>query len=114
MMKLMKCIEDDSMHKKVGMLQVSQLIMKMSIRNVVQTTNGLRRGQKRKWDKTPPKDNMILAKKEATRCHQNLMLQVQRIGSLCQGLQKCKARLGTRVIYCKGECGQVGPYLNLR
>jgi hypothetical protein len=31
MMKVAKCMEDDSMHKKVGMLQVLQLTIKVSI-----------------------------------------------------------------------------------
>lgn len=41
------CMEDDSMHKKVGMPQASQLIMKVSIGSVMKTTSGPK-GQKRK------------------------------------------------------------------
>ncbi len=44
------------MHKKVGTPQVSQLTMKVSIGNVAQTTSGLKRNHKKKWDKNPPKD----------------------------------------------------------
>jgi hypothetical protein len=64
MMKVINCMEDDSMHEKVGMSQVSQLTMKMSIRSATQTASGPRRGQKRKWDENPPKDKRASIEKK--------------------------------------------------
>jgi hypothetical protein len=63
-MKVTKCMEDDSMHKKVGTPQVSQLTMKVNIESVVQTANGPKRGQKKKWDKNPPKDKGTMMEKK--------------------------------------------------
>jgi hypothetical protein len=58
-------MENDYMHKKVGMLQVSQLTTKVSIGNVMQITSGPKRGQKGKWDKNPPKDKGTLVEKKS-------------------------------------------------
>jgi hypothetical protein len=63
MMKVMECMEDDSMHKKAVMLLVSQLNTKVSIKSVTWVASGPKRGQKMKWDKSPPKDKEALAKK---------------------------------------------------
>ncbi len=63
MMKVAKCMEDDTMHKKVGTLQVSQLTMRVSIGNTMQVASSPKRGQKRMWDKNPPKDKRTLEEK---------------------------------------------------
>jgi hypothetical protein len=56
MMKVVKCMENDLMHMKVGMPLVSQFTTRVNIGSVTQTTSGPKRGQKRKRDKNPPKD----------------------------------------------------------
>jgi hypothetical protein len=56
MMKIVECMEDDSVHKKVGMLQVSQLMMRVNIGNATHIASGSKRAQKTKWDKNPLKD----------------------------------------------------------
>jgi hypothetical protein len=38
--------------------------MKLSIGNEAQITSGPKRGQKRKWDKNPPKDKRTLVEKK--------------------------------------------------
>jgi hypothetical protein len=63
MMKVVECMEDDSMHKKVVMPLVSQFITRVSIENVAQATSSIKRGQKREWDKNPPKDKGVSVKK---------------------------------------------------
>jgi hypothetical protein len=65
MMKVVECMQDDSMHKKVITSLVSQLITRVSIGSVSWATSSLKRGQKRKWDKNPPKDKVALAKKKS-------------------------------------------------
>jgi hypothetical protein len=64
MMKVAECMEDDSMHKKVRTLQVLQLTMRVSIGSTTQITSGPKRGQKRIWDKNPPKDKKTLEEKK--------------------------------------------------
>jgi hypothetical protein len=44
MMKVAKCMKDDSMHKKAGMPLVMQLTMKVSIESVAQTASGPKKG----------------------------------------------------------------------
>lgn len=56
MMKVVECMEDDSVHKKVGTLQVSQLMMRVNIGSVTNIASGPKRAQKTKWDKNPLKD----------------------------------------------------------
>ncbi len=51
------------MHIKADTSQVLQLIMRMSIRKVAQTTSGSKKGQKKKWDKNPPNDKETLTEK---------------------------------------------------
>jgi hypothetical protein len=43
MMKVVECMEDDSMHKKVGTLQVSQLTMRVSIGSATHVASGPKR-----------------------------------------------------------------------
>jgi hypothetical protein len=45
MMKVAECMENDSMHKKASMSQVSQFTMKVSIGSMVQIASGPKRGQ---------------------------------------------------------------------
>jgi hypothetical protein len=68
-------MEDDSMHKKVGTPHASQLIMKVNIGSAVKTASDPK-GQKRKWDKNPPKDKGTLTKKKTVGCYQSLMFQL--------------------------------------
>jgi len=44
MMEVIKYMEDDSMHKNVGMPLVSQFTMKVNIKNVMQAAIGPKRG----------------------------------------------------------------------
>jgi hypothetical protein len=44
MMEVTKYMEDDSMHKNVGMPLISQFTMKVNIENAMQATNGPKRG----------------------------------------------------------------------
>jgi hypothetical protein len=44
--------------------RVSQLTMKVNIISVAQVVSCPMRGQKRKWDKNPPKNKGIIAKKK--------------------------------------------------
>jgi hypothetical protein len=60
MMKVVKCMEYDSMRRKAGMPLVLQLNKKVNIGNITQIASGLKRGQKRKWDKNPPKEKKTL------------------------------------------------------
>jgi hypothetical protein len=62
-MKVAECMEDDSMHKKVVTLLVSQFITRVNIINVAWATSSLKRGQKKKWD-NPPKDKGDSTKKK--------------------------------------------------
>ncbi len=64
MMKVAECMEDDSMHKKVRMPLLSQFNTRVNIISATQIACGPERGQKKKWDKNPPKDKGILAKKK--------------------------------------------------
>jgi hypothetical protein len=64
MMKVVECMEDDSMHKKAIMPLVLQLTTKVSIGNATQAASGSKRGQNRKWDKNLPKDKGISAEKK--------------------------------------------------
>jgi hypothetical protein len=64
MMKVVECMEDDSMHKKARMPLISQLTTMVNIKSATQATSGLKRGQKRKRDKNPPKDNETPIKKK--------------------------------------------------
>lgn len=57
MMKVVECMEDDSMHRKVGIVQTLQPT-KVSVESTVQTMNGFKGGQKRKQEKKPPKNNL--------------------------------------------------------
>jgi hypothetical protein len=57
MMKVVECMEDDSMHRKMGTMQILQLT-KVSAESIVQTMCGFKGSQKRKWEKKPPKDNL--------------------------------------------------------
>jgi hypothetical protein len=52
------------MHKKAKMPLVTQLTIKVNIKSVAQTASGLKKGQKRKWDKNPPKDKGISVEKK--------------------------------------------------
>jgi hypothetical protein len=61
-MMVMECMEDDSMHRKVGTLQVSQLrgeYWKCGAKH-----KQPKKGQKIKWDKNPTKDRRVPAKKK--------------------------------------------------
>ncbi len=55
-MKVAECMQDDSMYKKIGTPQALQLTTKVSIRSISHITSGPKKGQKRKWDKNPPRD----------------------------------------------------------
>jgi hypothetical protein len=44
--------------------QVSQLTTRVNIRSVAQAVSCPMRGQKKKWDKNPPKNKGILAEKK--------------------------------------------------
>jgi hypothetical protein len=46
MMKVVECMEDDSMHKKAITSLVSQLITRVSIKSVTWATSGLKGGPK--------------------------------------------------------------------
>ncbi len=63
-MKVVDYMEDDSMHKKVVTPLVSQFITRVSIINVAWATSSPKRGQKKKWDKNPPKDKGDLTNKK--------------------------------------------------
>jgi hypothetical protein len=63
MMKVVECMEDDSMHKKARTSLVTQLTTKVSIKSATQIASGPKRSQKRKWDKNPPKDKRIMVKR---------------------------------------------------
>ncbi len=52
------------MHKKAITQLISQLITRVSIESVARVASSLKRGQKRKWDKNPPKDKAVLTKKK--------------------------------------------------
>jgi hypothetical protein len=75
MMKVVECMEDDSMHKKVRTLQVSQLMVRVNIGSATYIANGPKRAQKTKCNKNPPKDKGIPTKKTMG-CHQGLVLQL--------------------------------------
>ncbi len=63
-MKVAKCMEDDSMHKKSIMPLVSQFNMKVNIKIATQTASGPKRSQQKKWDKNPAKDKGTLVEKK--------------------------------------------------
>jgi hypothetical protein len=105
-------MENDSMHKKVGMSQVSQLTTKVSIGSVVQITNGPKRGQMGKWDKNPLKDKGTLREKKTQDVAKVQCFNYKTLGHFSKDCKKNNARLVTRGIYCKGKCGQVGPKFN--
>jgi hypothetical protein len=63
-MNVAKCMEDDSVHKKVGMPLISHLTTRVNIESTTQVTSGPKRGQKKKWDKNMPKDKGTLTKKK--------------------------------------------------
>jgi hypothetical protein len=46
-------------------MQALQLIMRVSIGSVAQIASGPKRGQKRKWDKNPPKDKRTPMEKKS-------------------------------------------------
>ncbi len=52
------------MHKTVGMLQVSQLMMRVNIGNATHIASGSKRAQKTKWDKNPFKDKRTRMEKK--------------------------------------------------
>ncbi len=48
MMKVVECMENDSMHKKAITLLISQFITRVNIKSVTQAARSLQKGQKRK------------------------------------------------------------------
>lgn len=63
MMKVVECMEDDSMHKKVGMPLVMQLATVVNIESVAQTTSGPKRGQKGSGIRTHPRTKELQQKR---------------------------------------------------
>jgi len=108
MMKVVECMENDSMHKKAITPLISQFITRVNIESVAQAANSPKRGQKRKWDKNQPKDKRAPTKKKPQDVAKVQCFDCE-VEALCQGLQKGKTRLGARGVCCKGKCGQVGP-----
>ncbi len=79
------------MHKKVGTLQVLQLTMRMSIGNTMQIASGPKRGQKRMWDKNPPKDKRTLEEKKTQNITKVWYFNRKELGHLAKDSEKVKA-----------------------
>jgi hypothetical protein len=92
------------------------LLSQLNTRVISKVQNKLqvawKRGQKEKWDKNPPKDKGILAKKKAAGYCQNSMFQLGQVGALCQRLWKGNIGLRARGVHHKGGLLQWHQLLN--
>ncbi len=83
-------MEDGTMHKKVGTLQVSQLIMRVSIGNTLQVASNPKRGQKKMWDKNPPKDKRTLEEKKPQNIAKVWYFNCKELGHFAKDCEKVR------------------------
>lgn len=109
MMKVTKCMENDSMHKKVGMPQVSQLTMKVNIGCVMQIASGPKRSQKGKWDKNPPKDKRTLAEKKSQDVAKVRCFNCEKLGHFSKDCKKIRQDWSQGGFITKANVAKLGP-----
>jgi hypothetical protein len=90
MMKVVECMEDDSMHKKAVTMLVSQFITRVSIGSVTRATNSPKRGQKRKWDKNPPKEKGAPMKKKSRDVAKVQCFHCEKLGHFAKDNEKVR------------------------
>ncbi len=86
-MMVMECMDDDSMHRKVGTPQVLQLT-KMSIGSAMQSTSNPKKVQKIKWDINPTKDKRVLAKKKPWDIAKVYCFNYKKLGNFVEDYKK--------------------------
>jgi hypothetical protein len=90
MMKVVECMEDDSMHNRGVVPLVSQLTTKMSIGSVAQAASGSKRGQNRKWDKNLSKDRGTPTEKKPWDVAKVWCFNYDRLGHFAKDYEKVK------------------------